>query len=81
MASVYEIPFDYQPGLFHAVQALAYLAYPPRGPVRGGAALLVSLPRRVACLAGPAVFAGEAVARRVERCPHDLAGSAWPATP
>jgi hypothetical protein len=67
MASVYEIPFDYQPGLFHAVQALAYLAYPPRGPVRGGAALLVSLPRRVACLAGPAVFLPGGVKGRPRR--------------
>jgi hypothetical protein len=56
MASVYEILFDYQPGLRHAVQALAHIAYPPREPVRGGAAPLVSLPGRVACLAGLAAF-------------------------
>jgi hypothetical protein len=61
----------------HAVQALAYLAYPPRQPVCGGAGPLVRLPGRIAgyprlgpFLSGAikgGLGGGEPVAGRVER--------------
>jgi hypothetical protein len=41
MNQVYENLFDGRPRLGHAIQAFAYLAYPPRQPVCGGAGPLV----------------------------------------